>query len=336
VADGHDVVFRINITAGDSLWINYTSLNANGSIYIIADCDDVMNTCVWGEDQNTFGLVEGLRYRFPFSGVYYVILDSRDAGSWSTWTATGALLCANPPPPNDRCVDALPVPCGNFNWSGTTVFATNDYYFSENTACTGFPADGKDVVYRVDAYAGDTLHVEYRALTSDATIYLVSDCSDVVANCIAGKDESVSSEYEIFEYAFTTGGTYYLILDTVDPNAWSEWVATGHLRGYCDRVGVGAQLRGPRLELRGVTPNPSHGRTHVFFDLSAAGHVTLKVHDLQGRVVRTLVDRELTAGSHQTMWDGRDDDGRRAGPGIYFARISNGAQAASRRMIFVR
>lgn len=334
--EGRDVVYRLNITAGDSLRVFYTSQTANGAVYIIADCNDEVNTCVWGEDQNTVGEPEDLRYKFPFSGVYYLILDSRGAESFSNWTATGTLVCANPPPPNDRCVDALPIPCGAINWSGNTHFATNDYYFGENTACTGYPADGRDVVYRLDAYAGDTLHVDYRALTSDATMYLVTDCSDVVTSCVVGVDQGVFSDYETLHWVFTTNGTYYLILDTVDPDAWSEWVATGYRRGYCTLLDVDPRLAGPRLELRGVTPNPFHGRTHVFFELSAAARVALKIHDLQGRVVRTLVDGDLAGGPHQALWDGRDDSGQRVGPGIFFARLTSGAQSASRRMIFVR
>jgi flagellar hook assembly protein FlgD len=47
----------------------------------------------------------------------------------------------------------------------------------------------------------------------------------------------------------------------------------------------------------------------------------LRIHDLSGRVVRTLTDRSWPAGRHQLEWDGIDRDGRPAPAGLYFGAI---------------
>ncbi|HKK70892.1 MAG TPA: FlgD immunoglobulin-like domain containing protein [Candidatus Krumholzibacteria bacterium] len=74
----------------------------------------------------------------------------------------------------------------------------------------------------------------------------------------------------------------------------------------------------PRDRLR-VAPNPSNPATVVTYDLPEATHVALRVVDVRGRVVRTLVDGWRPAGSHRARWDGRDDRGRSVASGRYFA-----------------
>src|SRR5207244_12734494 len=105
---------------------------------------------------------EQIRYRFNFAGRYYLILDSRDAGSFGTWTATGHVFCTNGVPLNDNCAGAVPIGCGAFNLSGNTQYANNDYHFvNPGTSCTGFSTDGRDVAYRLDVTTGDSIHVVY-------------------------------------------------------------------------------------------------------------------------------------------------------------------------------
>ncbi len=75
------------------------------------------------------------------------------------------------------------------------------------------------------------------------------------------------------------------------------------------------------LELLGASPNPVRGAARLAFSLPSAGHVTLALHDVQGRRVRTLVDVELPAGSHAVSWDGRDDAGVRVPAGSYWMKL---------------
>ena len=46
--------------------------------------------------------------------------------------------------------------------------------------------------------------------------------------------------------------------------------------------------------------------------------------DLQGRKVRDLVSGEFPSGTHHASWEGLDSQGRPAGPGLYFARLTTG------------
>jgi glucose/arabinose dehydrogenase len=71
----------------------------------------------------------------------------------------------------------------------------------------------------------------------------------------------------------------------------------------------------------GAAPNPFRSATRVSFRLPAREQVALAVHDLAGRRVRRLFEGEAPAGQSTIEWDGRDDGGAPAGPGLYFVRL---------------
>jgi len=84
-------------------------------------------------------------------------------------------------------------------------------------------------------------------------------------------------------------------------------------------------------------PNPSAGhRVTIRYTLGAASSVSLEVHDLTGRVVRTLAGSTATPGEHSIVWDGRDDSGAEVNCGVYFCRLSASGQTASARIVVSR
>ncbi len=69
-------------------------------------------------------------------------------------------------------------------------------------------------------------------------------------------------------------------------------------------------------------PNPFNPATTISFSIPSSSKVTLKVFDLLGREVATLVDGDLAAGMHAVVWDGKAYDARAASSSIYFCRMS--------------
>jgi hypothetical protein len=76
------------------------------------------------------------------------------------------------------------------------------------------------------------------------------------------------------------------------------------------------------FRLSAMTPNPFRDATEVRYAVPEPAPVRVEVYDVRGRRVRALVDRPVSAGEFRAAWDGRDDAGRRASPGIYFIRLS--------------
>ena len=74
-----------------------------------------------------------------------------------------------------------------------------------------------------------------------------------------------------------------------------------------------------------------------------ARYTALRIYDLSGRLVRTLVDGEQGAGLHTVVWDGRDSSGKKVAGGVYFYRLSvqtddgeSRSFVTSRRLVVVR
>jgi hypothetical protein len=69
-------------------------------------------------------------------------------------------------------------------------------------------------------------------------------------------------------------------------------------------------------------PNPFNPSTSVRYGLPVQSAVTLEVFNMLGQRVRTLLNTVQSAGYHVAAWDGRGDQGRQAGSGVYFIRMN--------------
>jgi hypothetical protein len=83
-------------------------------------------------------------------------------------------------------------------------------------------------------------------------------------------------------------------------------------------------------------PNPFNPKTKLVYNLPAQVHVRLKVYDVRGRLVRTLVDGVQVAGAQAVVWDGRNESGRALASGVYFARLHAGELTRSLKLLLVK
>gem|GEM_PF-1184545 len=64
-------------------------------------------------------------------------------------------------------------------------------------------------------------------------------------------------------------------------------------------------------------PNPFNPITNIKIDIPENSHIKVTVIDLSGRVVTELMNHNITAGKHQTIWNGKDNKGRQVSSGVY-------------------
>lgn len=83
-------------------------------------------------------------------------------------------------------------------------------------------------------------------------------------------------------------------------------------------------------------PNPFNPSTSFRFSLPTAAPVTLRIYNILGQEVATLVDGELAAGSHVVDWDGRDNFGRPLASGVFLAKLVAGEHTATRKVVVVK
>ena len=177
------------------------------------------------DDDGGEGYYSKIEYTLAPNTTVYVLVtgySSYTSGTYFLTMVEGEAPC--PAPENNTCEGALPLPFGTtftFNNCG----ATNDYSPASG-GCTGYSANGLDVVYYVDLIEDQQLTVT--ATTSyDNAIYLVTDCADVENTCVAGADATVSgTETLIFDTA-ENPGRYYLILDGYSSSGYEgDWEVT--------------------------------------------------------------------------------------------------------------
>ena len=99
---------------------------------------------------------------------------------------------------------------------------------------------------------------------------------------------------------------------------------------------VGAQALPSRLELLAARPNPFNPSTILTYRLPAAGEVSLRVYNVSGELVRTLVAGELAAGEHTSLWDGRTNRGQAVSSGVYLVRLRAGGRDATQKIQLVK
>ncbi|MEZ4654861.1 MAG: FlgD immunoglobulin-like domain containing protein [Candidatus Eisenbacteria bacterium] len=80
-------------------------------------------------------------------------------------------------------------------------------------------------------------------------------------------------------------------------------------------------------------PNPVQDAARLTFALPTETSVELGVFDVKGRRVRTLAEGSFAAGVHEMQWDGRDEDGVRAGAGVYLVRLVAGNETRTTKLV---
>jgi hypothetical protein len=342
LARGRDVAFRLGVTAGDSISVSYTS-TSDAVLYIMPTCPTTGGTVSCNVGSNVTGVngTETIQYRFIYTGTYYLVLDSDGLNTDGSWTLSGTLTCGLNVPSNDQCATAAYLPCGPFGFSGDNSLALPDYDPGDTLTCTGFAAVGTDVVYRIDASPGDSLwcdyvfpHVNGRP-DVDASIYLLAgSCDFPDQTCVAGADAVGSAQMERLRYKFTTRNTYYLVLDSYESGVYGNWSAVG--AQICPlALGVGSPPPAAQVSIESAVPNPFETGSTLRFTLPTRARATLRIHDLAGRVIRTLLDAEIDGGTRSLTWDARDDRGMRVPGGTYFARFMVGDHVSHRTLILI-
>ncbi|MCB0258551.1 MAG: T9SS type A sorting domain-containing protein, partial [Calditrichaeota bacterium] len=96
-------------------------------------------------------------------------------------------------------------------------------------------------------------------------------------------------------------------------------------------IDPGIAMRPARFVLEQNYPNPFNPVTNFGFRISDFGFVSLKIYDVTGREVATLVESNLPAGEYRYQWDARGQ-----ASGVYFYTLTSGEQRQTRRMILMR
>lgn len=111
-----------------------------------------------------------------------------------------------------------------------------------------------------------------------------------------------------------------------------------HGKTYIGPIGIGGSGNDtPRkFSLQQNYPNPFNPTTQIKFDISKTLNVTLKIYDILGREVRTLVNEIKSAGTYSVTWDGKNSAGNQISTGVYFYRLEAGDFVGIKKMVLLK
>lgn len=115
-----------------------------------------------------------------------------------------------------------------------------------------------------------------------------------------------------------------------------DWMIRAAVATSTGVVELGGGELPKKFSLSQNMPNPFNPSTRIDFTLDVATHVTLKVFNLLGQQVRTLVDEYLPAGQYRSVFDARSNAGTRLPSGLYFYRLQGDGFHQTRKMVLMR
>ncbi|MBC8527793.1 MAG: T9SS type A sorting domain-containing protein [Candidatus Cloacimonetes bacterium] len=83
-------------------------------------------------------------------------------------------------------------------------------------------------------------------------------------------------------------------------------------------------------------PNPFHPVTCINFSLNKEGYTTLKIFNIKGQLIKTLVNEYKRKGDYSILWDGKNKDGKEVSSGIYLYRVQVENHCVTRSLNLVK
>jgi hypothetical protein len=148
---------------------------------------------------------------------------------------------------------------------------------------------------------------------------------------VLGKGATLGGSGEVALLAFApVADTYSLGLDAVKLRDAENRPLTADVEGYHSVPTVPSGFR-----LLRNAPNPFRRSTRIAYDVPREAQVSIRVYDVSGRLVRTLVDGVVDPGCQVTAWDARNDGGEPVSSGVYFCTMHAGGYRGAHKIILL-
>jgi hypothetical protein len=157
-------------------------------------------------------------------------------------------------------------------------------------------------------------------------------------------EKSLNSEFQEYE-TFETIDTSYIDLDYVlNETNYYRLAAVDHagnVSEYSDVVeaavlSIDGDLIPEAFALHQNYPNPFNPTTQIRYDLPEDKLVTITIYDVTGRMIKSLVNMNQTAGYRSVRWDATNDHGEPVSAGMYIYMIQSGEFRQTKKMVFLK
>jgi hypothetical protein len=159
-------------------------------------------------------------------------------------------------------------------------------------------------------------------------VYISSGENPFGANIQVGTLEFISSEKGKEDLA--SGDITLYDAEVMDRNGIIRAMRNAELLNEGDEVPI------HKTSLSFNYPNPFNPTTVIRYEIAAPGHVNLSIFDVNGRLVRTLVDSFQKSDRYKVTWDGKNNLGTKTASGVYFYRLKTGQFTQSRKLVILK
>ncbi|UCG53364.1 MAG: M28 family peptidase [Candidatus Latescibacterota bacterium] len=207
-------------------------------------------------------------------------------------------------------------------------------------------------IFDLSSYANAWLSY-YRWYTNDTgtlgwDVWVVDVSSDSGATWVRLETDSISDrswkpvEHNLLHFVpMTSGIQLRFVASDEDPGSVVEAGVDDFLiltyQGSGSAVLPGRPAKPTTAQLEQNFPNPFNPETVIRFTIpEPGGKATLRVYDVTGRAVATLIRGERVSGTRAVRWNGTNDAGYDVPTGVYFYRLEIGEQRISRKLVLLR
>lgn len=162
----------------------------------------------------------------------------------------------------------------------------------------------------------------FRSLTKD------NEYQKITQELIRGSGSSDKAHsYNYIDLKVEAGITYYYKLADVD--------FSGNIT-FHGPISAAVTNSPGTYTLEQSYPNPFNPETTISFSLKEKGMVSLKIYNLQGQLIRSLIDDEMEPGIHSIIWNAMDDRGMKVAVGVYLYSLKVNGFEATKKLNFIK
>lgn len=205
--------------------------------------------------------------------------------------------------------------------------------------------DAQEVIYRFDdlrpgvSYEARARYVSYFGVVEQA---FYADENELLAPVNVGRESFTSGWLMIPSEAVRDGRVQLRIVKTGGAGQASVaelWLREASYDGTSTPIFENELTQIPQtFTLEQNYPNPFNPQTTITFDLPQdyQGHVSLRIYDMMGKLVRELINEDRGPGRYRVVWDGLDQSGRRLASGLYLYQLRAGGFSTARKLILMK
>ena len=147
---------------------------------------------------------------------------------------------------------------------------------------------------------------------------LLQTCILIITFCMMNQfvDGQVLSCKGKGQVLMCRGGCGFFCSKCVSKPKVQDYINSGW--AVCSPLSLKSSAENPDEDAISIFPNPVSNSSTILFSLAQAGKASMKIFDLNGRLVKTLADGEMTEGEHQIEWNAAD-----VNAGVYFLQIQS-------------